>query len=381
MLTVSARPNSRQDWIMPPQVEADGPRYCLPAGLSLRIEGRIARLGLHDARRGNLLTLSATKALHATLTVLAGEAAIEAVVLEGEGGLFCSGADLPALYHHLAEDRNEAAREFWRQAAALVTTLARLHKPVIALMDGAVIGGGLALGAYATYRVVTERTRISLPQTAVGLVPDMGTSRLLARAPGGIGAYLGLTGSSISAADAIYAGFADGFIASSGLEALCQNLANASAGSLVAILNAAATAPGVSSLEEASAGLSEAFAQPTVAAISVALGSRQEPWARRAESALRTGSPVAMELALGLIGHGRSLKRIEDGLVAEHRLICKLIESGEAFEGIAARLINSERLPHWLAARPQDVDAAVLEPFLRPLLPGDELAMAAPLDS
>ena len=348
--------------------------------LSLRIEGRIARLALSDHRRGNLLTHAVAAAFCDMLAALKLERTVELVVIEGEAGVFCSGPDLPAI-HRARTDGTDAGRAFARIASQLVLDIVRLGKPVLALIDGAVIGGGLALGAHATYRVVTERTRISLPQTAVGLVPDLGLSRLLARAPAGFGPYLCLSGASIGAADAIHVGFADGFIHSDRIEALCEKLANPFAGDLESILNSFATDAGESSLAAAGDGIADVFGHSSVAAIADALSGSRLTMAGDTEAAIGSGSPVAMQLALALIRQAGERRRLEDCLRAEHHFVCKLLDCGEAYEGIESRLLRTGRLPRWLAARPADVDAGVLAPFLTPLLPGDGLAPQAMLHS
>jgi enoyl-CoA hydratase len=349
-------------------------------GVGLRIEGRIARLGLVEGARGNLLTLATVTALRELLVALGSERLIELVVIEGEAGVFCSGPDLAALYH-ARTDGADAARDFARGASALVAEIARHPRPVLALMDGVVIGGGLGLGAHATYRVVTQRTRIALPQTAMGLVPDLGLSRLLARAPAGAGAYLCLTGVSIGAADAIKAGFADGFIHSDRIESLCEKLANRFAGPIEDILNAHAADPGDGAAWLAAGGIETAFSHSSVAAIVSALDGLSEPWAEPAKAAILGGSAVAMQLALALIRQAAESQRLEDCLRAEHHFVCKLFDCGEAYEGIGSRLVETGRLPRWLAARPEDVDPALLAPFLTPLRRGDGLHAHQALDS
>ena len=349
-------------------------------GLSLQIEGRIARLALNDSGRGNLLTLANVVVLRELLAALATERLVELVVIEGEAGVFCSGPDLTGLYRARA-DGADAAREFARVASALVVDIARLRKPVLALMDGVVVGGGLALGCHATYRVVTERTRIALPQTAIGLVPDLGLSRLLSRAPGSIGPYLCLSGTGIGPADAIFAGFADGFIHSDRIEQLLEKLANPFAGDIEGILNAHAADPGEGTLAPLSARIATVFEQSSVIAVMTSLSGVDAGWAREAKAAIASGSPVAMQLALALIKQAGELRRLEDCLRAEHHFVCKLLDSGEAFEGIGSRLVEPGRLPRWLAARPEDINAEILAPFLTPLLPGDGLSPAPALDS
>jgi len=349
-------------------------------GLSLRIEGRIARLALNDNWRGNLLSLATVTGLRELLAALNLERSVELIVIEGEAGVFCSGPDLTALYR-ARTDGTDAARELARAANALVTDIARHRKPVLALMDGVVVGGGLAVGGHATYRVVTERTRIALPQTAVGLVPDLGLSRLLSRAPASLGPYLCLTGVGIGAADAIYVGFADGFVHSDRIEQLCEKLANPFAGDIEWILNDHAGDPGAGTLRGLTTDITGIFGQSSVATIAASLQAMEQPWAAEAKAAVASGSPIAMQLALALIRQASELRRIEDCLRAEHHFVCKLLDCGEAFEGIGSRLVEPGRLPRWLAARPEDINAEVLAPFLTPLLPGDGLGSSQALDS
>ena len=356
------------------------PGVAAAPSIGLRIEGRIARLKLCGAQIGHFLSLGAISTLRELLAALQVERTVELIVLEGETGVFCSGPDLPGLYR-MRTDGADAAREFARAASKLVLEIARHEKPVLALMDGVVVGGGLALGGHATYRVVTERTRIALPQTAVGLVPDLGLSRLLARAPANLGAYICLTGAGIGAADAIHCGFADGMIHSDRIEALCEKLANPFAGAIESILNSFAIDPGQPALLALPEGISHAFANSSVAVIAAALSELAEPSAKQAVAAIASGSPVAMQLALALIRQAGETRYLEDSLRAEHHFVCKLLDCGEAYQGIGSRLVDAGRLPVWMAARVEDVNAALLAPFLTPLLPGDGLPAAQTLDS
>lgn len=356
------------------------PGIAVAPSVGLRVEGRIARLKLGGGPNGHFLSQSTISTLREVLAALQAERTVELIVLEGEAGVFSSGPDLAGLYKSRT-DGTDAAREFARASSKLVLEIARHAKPVLALMDGVVVGGGLAIGGHATYRVVTERTRIALPQTAVGLVPDLGLSRLLARAPVSLGPYLCLTGAGIGAADAIHAGFADGMIHSDRLEALCEKLANPFAGAMETILNSFATDPGQPPLLALSPGVTSAFANSSAAAIAAALAELQEPQAKQALTAIASGSPVAMQLALALIRQAGETRYLEDCLRAEHHFICKLLDCGEAYQGIGSRLVEAGRLPAWLAARVEDVTADLLSPFLTPLLPCDGLPPAQALDS
>ncbi|MET1038551.1 MAG: 3-hydroxyisobutyryl-CoA hydrolase, partial [Aeromicrobium sp.] len=198
--------------------------------------GHLGVLTLNRPRAINALDLAMVRTMQGALDAWAGDDAVATVLVTGGGdrGL-CAGGDLQGMYRD-ARDGTLGSVDFWRQEYDLDHTIATYAKPVVALMDGIVLGGGVGISAHASHRVVTERTSIGMPETRIGFVPDVGGPWLLSRAPGELGTHLALTASSADAADAIALGLADALVPSDRLPALVVALESGSAGDVLDLL-------------------------------------------------------------------------------------------------------------------------------------------------
>jgi len=183
----------------------------------IRREGRAGRITINRPQALNALTHAMVAPIWDALLAWRDDARVEVVLLDGSGErALCAGGDVRALYDSRGAGSG-AARAFWRDEYRLNALIGRYDKPYVAIQDGIVMGGGIGLSAHARHRIVTERSRLAMPETGIGLIPDVGGSWLLGRAPGEAGLYLGLTGAEMDAADAIYARFSDAFVPVSGL--------------------------------------------------------------------------------------------------------------------------------------------------------------------
>ena len=239
---------------------------------------------------------------------------------------------------------------FWREEYRLNALIGRYPKPYVAIQDGIVMGGGIGLSGHARHRIVTERSQLAMPETGIGLIPDVGGTWLLAHAPGETGIYLGLTGESMGAADAIYARFSDAFVPSHKLGELrcaidrsrwrhgrrCHRRARGKPRPFGAAIRRTA--------------IDAAFAQSTVEAI-LRGDWRKSPgeWAQRRTAALREKSPKSLKLTLAAIRNARSLGSLEEALKVEYRLCVRLFEDGEFPEGVRALIIDKDRKPEVVA--------------------------------
>jgi enoyl-CoA hydratase len=258
------------------------------------------------------------------------------------------------------------ARAFWRDEYALNARISRYPKPFIALMDGIVMGGGIGLASHASHRVVTERSMLAMPETTIGLIPDVGGTWLLAKAPGETGVYVGLTGARMTAADAIYARFADAMVPSDRLGELVERLSapGPTAGDVIRSL---ATDAGPSPLAARRADIDAIYAGATVEAICDAFAADGSDAARKDAAELATRSPKALKLTLAAIRGARSLPDLEAALDIEYRLTVRLFEDGEFIEGVRALLVDKDKSPRWSPARLEDVDDAMVAAYLAPL--------------
>src|SRR6516165_6008993 len=198
----------------------------------IRRQGRAGRITMNRPKALNALTHPMVGRIWRALLAWRDDPAVELVVIDGAGGrALCAGGDVRALYASRAEGSN-AARAFWSEEYRLNALIGRYPKPYLAIQDGIVMGGGIGLSGHARHRIVTERSRLSMPETGIGLIPDVGGTWLLSRAPAAVGAYLGSTGEAMRAADAIFAGFADVFVGSPNIGHMVERLVDPSGGSV-----------------------------------------------------------------------------------------------------------------------------------------------------
>jgi enoyl-CoA hydratase len=339
----------------------------------IRREGRAGRIILNRPKALNALTYQMVGRIWQALLTWREDPALEVVLLEGAGDrALCAGGDVRALYDSRL-DGSAAARAFWSEEYRLNALIARYPKPYVALQDGIVMGGGIGLSGHARHRIVTERSRLAMPETGIGLVPDVGATWLLARAPGATGMYLGLTGEPMGAADAIYARFADVCMPAQKIPWLIERLVDPKGGAIFDILGAAAQAPGTGLL--ARREIDRVFGAATVEEMVGALAGLGGEWAEQTAAALAQKSPKALKLAHAAIGNASALGSLEEALKVEYRLSVRLFEDGEFPEGVRALLVDKDRAPKWRPARLAEVDPQLIARYLAPLPPGEEISL------
>src|SRR3954470_9063622 len=247
--------------------------------LNVRREGGAGRITLNRPKALNSLTLDMVHAFAEALDGWAGDDGVRVIIIDGAGtrGL-CAGGDVRALYE--SGPRGDGMAEtFWRDEYRLNAAIGSYPKPVVAVMDGIVMGGGVGISAHASCRIVTEKTMIAMPEVGIGLLPDVGGTWLLSRAPGETGTYLALTGTRIGTADAIHCGLADHFVQSDRLGDLAKALGEAGAGDVEAIVKSFASDPGPAPLAAKAAVIGEIFGHDTVEACLEAARSSGDDWA------------------------------------------------------------------------------------------------------
>ena len=247
---------------------------------------------------------------------------------------------------------------FFRAEYALNARIAEYPKPIVAVADGITMGGGIGLAGHAATRVVTERSKLAMPETRIGFTPDVGGTWLLGRAPGRLGEYLALTGATIGAADALYVGLADHFVPSANLDGLRDALATRAGGSspvdrITRAVQASKVdeAPEPASLPAQRAWIDDAFAADTVAAIVERLRARPEPAASATADVLAEVSPTALAVTLRAVRRSRDLPDLRAALEQEYRLVLWFATSqSDLVEGIRAQLVDKDRTPRWQPA-------------------------------
>ena len=298
------------------------------------------------------------------------------VIPDGAGDrALCAGGDVLSLYQSRTQGSG-LARTFWREEYRLNALIHRYPKPFVAIMDGIVMGGGIGLSAHAQGggRIVTDRSMLAMPETGIGLIPDVGGTWLLGRAIGELGIYLGLTGARMNGSDAIQTGFADIHIAHQQREALVAALADPNGSPVQDILDEAADAAPVpaSPLMALKAEVDRCFAQPTVEAILDELQTTTAEWAVKARADLLLKSPLALKASLAAMRRAPGLGSLEAALDVEFRLCTHLFEAGEFPEGVRALLVDKDKAPKWRPPRVEDVTDEMVEALFARLLPSEE---------
>jgi enoyl-CoA hydratase len=324
-----------------------------------------------------LLTLNRPKAINSLNDVMvAGLAkalddwehddAVHTVLLTGAGerGL-CAGGDVIAIYHD-AKSGGSESRTFWHDEYVLNAHVARYPKPYVALMDGIVMGGGVGVSAHAGIRVVTDTTKVGMPEVGIGFIPDVGGTFLLSRAPGRLGLHAALTGAPFSGADAIAMGFADHFVPHDALDGF---KAAVIADGADAALAAHAVEPSASPLLAQRHWIDECFAGDTVPDIIAALRGHDAGPAIDAANLIATRSPIALAVTLEAVRRAAKLDTLEDVLRQEFRTSCAALRSHDLVEGIRALLIDKDRDPKWSPATLTLCDPADVEKYFAPADP------------
>ncbi|MET8685257.1 enoyl-CoA hydratase/isomerase family protein [Streptomyces sp. NPDC004732] len=333
----------------------------------LRVEGRAGQLVLNRPKALNALTHAMVLRIDEALTAWEQDPAIESVVLTGAGerGL-CAGGDIRSIHQDVTAGDGAATREFWRDEYRLDARIARYPKPFVAVMDGIVMGGGVGISAHAGVRVVTERSRVAMPETGIGFVPDVGGTYLLGLAPGGLGAHLALTGAQVAAGDALRCGLADHFVPSSSLPGLLAGLADAPVREVLARYVEDAP-PG--RLADEREWIDHCYAAATVEEIVDRLQADGSRAAKEAAETLLGRSPTALKVTLEALRRARELGSLEAVLGQDYRVSSAALTSPDLAEGIRAQVIDKDRSPRWNPGTLAEVGTDDVVRFFAP--PGD----------
>lgn len=326
--------------------------------------GRLGHIVLNRPATLNALTHAMITTIGATLDEWEHDDEIQTVLISGAGerGL-CAGGDIVAIYHGAREGGDEPA-SFWADEYVVNAKIAGYPKPYVAFMDGIVLGGGVGVSGHGSARIVTERTRIGMPEVAIGFVPDVGGTFLLSHAPGELGTHVALTGGMFTGADAIELGLADHFVPSEALGPLARALETVPAADAIAGFERAAPA---STLAGQRAWIDECYSSDDAAEIVDRLQASDDPDARAAASVLLAKSPTAVCLTLESLRRARLLDTVEETLNQEYRVTLRLASSTEFLEGVRAQVIDKDRNPHWSPATFEDVDQAALGSYFASL--------------
>ncbi|MCW2649956.1 MAG: echA9 [Mycobacterium sp.] len=329
-----------------------------------RIDGGVGFLTLNRPKSINSLTHPMVTTMRRLLSEWEHDDDVRAVVLSGAGerGL-CAGGDVVAIYHSARSDGVEA-RRFWRDEYLLNGYIGSYPKPYVSLMDGIVMGGGVGVGAHANTRVVTDTSKIGMPEVGIGFVPDVGGTFLLSRAPGLLGLHAALTGAPFSGSDAIAMGLADHYVPHEALSDFTRAIVD---DGVDAALKHYAVAPPFSELVAQRTWIDECYAGETIADVVAELRGHDAGPANDAGNLIATRSPTALEVTLEAVRRAAKLDTLKGVLRQEYRVSCATLRTHDLVEGIRAQLIDKDRNPTWSPAAMAAVSADVVEAFFAPV--------------
>jgi len=321
--------------------------------LTIRTAGRAGRITFTRPKALNALTHAMARAINDALDGWRDDPAVALVIIDAEGDrAFCAGGDIAAVYHAGRAGDHQVGRDFFRDEYRMNAAIADFPKPIVAFMQGFVMGGGVGVGGHASHRIVGDTTRIAMPESGIGLIPDVGGTWLLGRAPGRIGEYLAMTGGRMTAGDAIHAGFADMYIP------------EADWPGLIAMLEDSGDVTGLRGHPAPAATLDRrdlsAFGGRTLADITVAL---QEAGDDESLEALRRNSPLSMAAGLAMVRAARGDECMQQSLSREYRFTARATAESDFLEGVRAQIIDKDRKPVWRRDASDDTLRAMLAPL------------------
>ena len=326
----------------------------------IRKSGYVGHITLNRPEVLNSLTYSMILSIENSLIEWETDEGIALVIIDAKGDrAFCAGGDIQILYENGFNKNFAYGQKFWADEYRLNEKIANYKKPFVAFMQGFTMGGGVGVSCHGSHRIVGETSKIAMPECSIGLVPDVGGSFLLAKLPGNIGTFLGVTGKRMKASDAIYCGFADYFIPETKWEDLKEKLFDT--GNIDWIKKFRGSTE-VSEIENSFSQISEAMVDVSTKNIESRL---QHPFFEKDLSALRFNSPISVAYTISMLKMEKVRNNISDALDAEYSFTARSQEFGDFQEGIRAAVIDKDRTPLWKSKNLSEVSDEDLKPFFQ----------------
>jgi len=335
------------------------------------VDGHAGRIRLNRPKALHALNHAMCEAILAALEQWRDDAGVHAILIDhAEGRGFCAGGDIRMIADSSAAD-GAAARAFFATEYRLNHRLFTYAKPTIAFMDGVTMGGGVGISQPCRFRVATENSRFAMPETAIGLFPDVGGGWYLSRLPGRIGQYLALTGARLDGAEMLALGLATHLLPANALEAVKQAIA-AAPQAAESILSDHATPPGDAPILAQRKAIDRLFASDDFEEILAALEADGSDWAQEQLATLRQRSPLSCKVSLKLLLDGATMPTFEDEMRQEYAVVTRIVQRPDIVEGVRAVIIDKDHAPRWDPATPQAVSDHMIDRIFAPLGAADE---------
>jgi len=327
------------------------------------LQDGVAEVTLNRPQALNALTLDMVRIFDPQLAAWETDDAVRAVVVRGAGDkAFCAGGDIQKLYD--GGPRSPITQEFFREEYRLNRRIHNYPKPYIAIMDGITMGGGVGLSVHAGTRIAADNTMFAMPETGIGLFPDVGGSWFLPRLPGEIGMYMAMTGARLKSADCVYAQICDAYMPNDRHDDFIAALrAGEDAGAALARLS---VAPGETTLADMREAVDRCFAGGSVEEIVAALEADGSDWAQKQLGIMAGKSPSAQKVAYRQLREGATLD-FDDCMIMEYRMAQVFMEGGDFFEGVRAVVVDKDMTPKWSPASLSDLSDADVARYFAPL--------------
>ncbi len=331
--------------------------------VNIRVVGRAGRITLNRLEALNALTYQMCLDIEAALDRWRSDDSVSLILFDAEGSrAFCAGGDIAEMYRTGTEGDFAYGQTFWADEYRLNHKIFHYPKPVVSLLQGFTMGGGVGVGCHGSHRIVGETSQVAMPECAIGLVPDVGGSLMLALAPGRCGEYLGITGTRMGPADAIYAGFADIFIPEEKWPELTRELSERGD-----VSNLSAEPPPDGTLEGLQDQIDKHFGGEWLRDIRKSLQSDTSEFAKATIQAMQRGAPLSQACSLEIVHRLKGpTVTLEKALEQEFRFTARSMEHGDFLEGIRAQIIDKDRNPRWQFAD-EDVPPMRVSQMLMPL--------------
>ncbi len=342
------------------------------SGVDIVVEGRCGVITLNRPEALNALTLEMCHAIEAALLDWRDDPGVKAVIIRGAGRAFCAGGDIRSLYDSGLAGEDYPYR-FYHDEYRLNALIHHYPKPYIALLNGIVMGGGVGVSVHGSHRLATENIRFAMPETGIGLFPDVGGSYFLSRCPGETGVFLALTGTRIGAADAVYTGIATDFVPADRLDALYDAFVtdDFTEDAAIDVVNRLITrfaepCPDAPQLAAEGDRIDSVFSGESVDIILDTLAQETDEWAETTRQTILSKSPTSSKVAFRQIRNGAE-RDFDQCMQMEYRIACRFIAGKDFYEGVRATVIDKDQKPHWQPDRLADVTEAAVDAYFAPL--------------